>query len=124
MIEYTVRVSGHSTKWYLNGNLHRKDGPAIEYANGEKHWYLNGLLHRGDGPACESSPRSVDSWYLNGKLHRADGPAITFFDGEKHWYLNGTRYSEEEWQIAVNPKITMTVAEIEAALGYKIKIVS
>jgi hypothetical protein len=22
--------------WYLNGKLHRTDGPAIEYANGDK----------------------------------------------------------------------------------------
>jgi hypothetical protein len=28
--------------WYLHGNLHREDGPAIEYANGTKYWYLDG----------------------------------------------------------------------------------
>ena len=28
--------------WYLNGNLHRTDGPALELINGDKHWYLNG----------------------------------------------------------------------------------
>ena len=28
--------------WYLNGQLHRADGPAIEFTNGGKHWYLNG----------------------------------------------------------------------------------
>ena len=27
--------------WYVNGKIHREDGPAIEYANGEKFWYLN-----------------------------------------------------------------------------------
>jgi hypothetical protein len=26
----------------LNGQLHRTDGPAIEYADGDKSWYLNG----------------------------------------------------------------------------------
>jgi len=26
----------------LNGKLHREDGPAIEFANGDKSWYLNG----------------------------------------------------------------------------------
>ena len=36
-------------------NLHREDGPAIEYANGNKHWYLNGKLHREDGPAIENA---------------------------------------------------------------------
>ncbi len=28
--------------WYLNDKLHREDGPAIEYANGNKSWYING----------------------------------------------------------------------------------
>ena len=27
--------------WYLNGQYHREDGPAVEYANGDKEWYLN-----------------------------------------------------------------------------------
>jgi hypothetical protein len=42
MIEYTVEVYPHGDKcWYLNGKLHREDGPAIEYANGYKSWWLN-----------------------------------------------------------------------------------
>ncbi len=28
--------------WYLNSKRHRDDGPAIEYAGGDKYWYLNG----------------------------------------------------------------------------------
>ena len=27
--------------WWLNGKLHREDGPAIEWANGSKAWFLN-----------------------------------------------------------------------------------
>ena len=54
MIEYTVEVDDDGNKsWYLNGNRHREDGPAIEYAGGDKFWYLNGKLHREDGPAIE-----------------------------------------------------------------------
>ena len=42
MIEYTVKVYSNGTKyWYLNGKLHREDGPAVERANGNKYWYLN-----------------------------------------------------------------------------------
>ena len=33
-------------RWYLNDELHRIDGPAIEFANGYKAWYFNGLYHR------------------------------------------------------------------------------
>jgi hypothetical protein len=28
--------------WFLNGGLHRVDGPAVEYADGGKTWWLNG----------------------------------------------------------------------------------
>jgi hypothetical protein len=38
---------------YLNENseLHRLDGPAIEYSNCNKYWYKNNLPHIEDGPA-------------------------------------------------------------------------
>ena len=43
MIEYKVEVYLSGNKiWWLNGKLHREDGPAIEYANGDTFWYLNG----------------------------------------------------------------------------------
>jgi hypothetical protein len=29
--------------WYLNGMLHRLDGPAVEHYSGYKRWYLNGI---------------------------------------------------------------------------------
>ena len=42
MIEYTVKVYESGSKfWFLNGKLHREDGPAVEYADGGKSWYLN-----------------------------------------------------------------------------------
>ena len=28
--------------WYVDGELHRLDGPAVEYANGSKCWYVAG----------------------------------------------------------------------------------
>jgi len=56
----------------------------IEYANGNKEWYLNGKLHREDGPA--SIINGNKKWYLNGKLHREDGPAIEYANGDKSWY--------------------------------------
>ena len=43
MIEYTVKVDTNGTRcWYLNGKLHRENGPAVEYASGTRFWYLNG----------------------------------------------------------------------------------
>lgn len=36
------RVSSSSITHYVNGQLHREDGPAIEYSNGSRLWYLHG----------------------------------------------------------------------------------
>lgn len=30
-------------RWYNNGELHREDGPAVEWPYGSKEWYLNGV---------------------------------------------------------------------------------
>ena len=72
------------------------------YNNGDKSWYLNGKLHREDGPAIESY-NGPKCWYLNDKRHREDGPAIEYANGDKHWYLNGERLTEEEHKKAMNP---------------------
>ncbi len=61
-----------STEWYLNGVLHREDGPAVEYSDG----------------TCQ--------WWVNGNLHREDGPAIEYADGGKEWYINHEFQREEE----------------------------
>jgi hypothetical protein len=63
-----------------------KQGLSID-EDGDKEWYLNGELHRVDGPACEWLSGHKE-WYLNGELHRVDGPAIEWTDGTKSWYLN------------------------------------
>jgi len=38
-----LKIDALGTKeWYINDELHRVDGPAIEYANGDKYWYYHG----------------------------------------------------------------------------------
>jgi hypothetical protein len=92
--EPEMKVYANGTKkWYLNGQLHREDGPAIEEADGTKIWYLNGKVHREDGPAYESVDGAKE-WFLNGQCHREDGPAIEDADGTKEWHLNGQWHRE------------------------------
>lgn len=55
--------------------------------NGTKRWYLNGKLHREDGPTFKYDDGTM-VWYLNGNRHREDGPAIERSDGSKEWWLN------------------------------------
>jgi len=69
--------------------LHRIDGPAREYADGDKFWHVNGKLHRNDGPAVEYADGGR-SWYI-------DGPAVEYADGGKRWYVDGKDYAEEDF---------------------------
>ena len=90
MIEYTVGVYYDGTKaWYLNGELHREDGPAIEGASGYK------------------------AWYLNGERHREEGPAIEWASGSKWWYLRGERLTEAEFNRRMGKVVE--VEEVEKA---------
>jgi len=92
--------------WYLNGELHREDGPAAEYVNGSKYWYLNNQLHRLDGPAVEYND-GTKWWYLHGQRHRIDGPAYEGIDGYKSWYYHGKRilcFSQREFERLINLK--------------------
>ena len=70
----TMTIDEYGDKvWRLkNGQYHREDGPAIEYADGTKFWFLNG------------------------KRHRKDGPAIEYASGYKAWYINGEELTEDE----------------------------
>jgi hypothetical protein len=65
--------------------------------DGTKCWYVNGILHREDGPAVEW-PSGTKCWYVNGRLHRLDGPAIEFASGYKEYWINNVRYSQSDWE--------------------------
>jgi len=97
---YEIEEDLNGRIYYMDGEFHREDGPAVEYADGTKYWYLNGKYHREDGPAIEYADGTRE-WLLNGKTHREDGPAIEWADGRRIWYLNGKLITEEEHQKAV-----------------------
>ncbi len=47
MKTYKVTVDDYgTTRWYNEqSQLHREDGPAVEYKDGEKYWWLNGISY-------------------------------------------------------------------------------
>ena len=126
MQKYWVIVGDSgTTRWYKDAKmsiLHRVGGPAVEWPNGDKSWWLNGNIHRTDGPSAEYADGSK-VWYLNGHRHRTDGPAVEWADGYKEWWLNGEHLTQEEHLRRIIPAQEMTVADIEAALGKRIKII-
>ena len=84
MITYKVTVDEEGTvKWYNeNGQLHREDGPAVEYADGGRQWYLNDQLHREDGPAIEWANGTVE-WWLHGVKYPPTGPIMLKYNEQK-----------------------------------------
>ena len=108
----TVRVTSAdgNKEWcskdsFVNKELHRVDGPAVELSDGTRLWYQHGELHRVDGPAIElpekgggpylhripqTSFRATNTlWIQEGELHRVGGPAYEDSDGLKKWYRKG-----------------------------------
>lgn len=73
-IEHEINSEGEF--WYLNGDLHRTDGPAVIHPDGSKEWWLNNMLHREDGPALEYF--SSKGWWVR------DG-------AEVEWWLHGIK---------------------------------
>jgi hypothetical protein len=73
--------------------LHREDGPAVIWNDGDEVWYFEGNVHREGGPA--KIMKAYEAWYKHGELHRVDGPALILPDGSKEWFFNGERHRED-----------------------------
>jgi len=73
-------ISQFGTKIYRNskGEIHKLDGPAIEWKNGDKYWYKEG------------------------KMHRLDGPAREYANGSKYWYILDSDLEEKEFNSWMN----------------------
>ena len=98
---FQVRIKGEGvTRWLLNGERHRLDGPAEEYEGGDKVWYVMGKVHRLGGPAVEYA-NGAKEWFVNNKRHRLDGPAIEYEGGKNLWWINDCAFLEEDFPQAV-----------------------
>jgi len=76
--------------------LDLESGAEVKIRNdGSQLWFLNGKLHRTDGPAKILADGS-QFWLLNGQRHREDGPAEIWADGAQRWWLNGEEVIREE----------------------------
>jgi hypothetical protein len=88
---------GRNQFWFLNGQLHREDGPAITYLDGTKEWFFNGKRHRKDGPAIERET-------INPNVFDIYNPKTGFHERESigyEWYFNGEKIdctTQEEFE--------------------------
>ena len=87
-MESKLTTDKYGTKIWCNekGEWHREDGPAFEYANGNKFWRING------------------------KLHREDGPAAEYPNGNKYWYLNNVELTKEGYHLKL---ISMNICPLD-----------
>jgi hypothetical protein len=96
-----IRKNNGNTHYYADKQmiiLHRTDGPAIEYADGNKQWWVEDKRHRLDGPAVEHADGSVE-WWVEDKRHRTDGPAVEHVDGSKEWWVEDKRMCKADFDM-------------------------
>jgi hypothetical protein len=87
----TMKETDGDKVWYMNGQYHREDGPAIEFADGDMEWWLNGQLHREDGPAIEWVNDHSDGgkeWYIPGNINKIDFFLIRLDEKSRDIYVN------------------------------------
>jgi hypothetical protein len=56
--------------YHLPGNItlfHNENGPAIWQPRGSMEWWINGNRHRSDGPAIINPVDKTEAWWLNGE---------------------------------------------------------
>jgi hypothetical protein len=118
-------VNSYTVRYYLNDQLHRRDGPAsIDYLSNNTIvyyvWYLLGECHRDENDTmhidhvedtlqcCKNSNSSIWStrgykaWYDHDRRSRLNGPscmrcAPRACGYSKSWCINGIEYKEEDY---------------------------
>lgn len=78
------------------GELHREDGPAIEWPDDAFAWCLNNNYHRIGGPALVAN--GCQEWWQNGQRHNEDGPAFIGALGWTRWFHQGEWLDRDEEQ--------------------------
>lgn len=120
-VEFST-VFDHQVQYWRHRQLHRSDGPAVEWRDGSQEWRVDGQQHRSDGPAVhwvhagqewwlhdkrhrDGGEPAIDwwvedsafrAWFVDGKRHRAGGPAVEYGDGTAEWWIDDecvSRYS-------------------------------
>ena len=66
-----VRKTGRDQSFWLDGQLHRTDGPALVTAEGDEHWYVEGRRHRADGPAIVTR-NGAELFFVDGQAVPSD----------------------------------------------------
>lgn len=76
-MKITSKELKNRTEWHTkDGKLHRLDGPAVEYTNGNKEWWINGVEYSKEDFLVHTRSKFTSSLSLHQKLGLALG--VTF----------------------------------------------
>jgi len=106
-------------EWILDGEKHREDGPAVEYADGSYEWWVNGEIHHEGGPAAyyKHNNKIHQYWYSYGKIHRFDGPAVIKTNDTPRWWINNFDVTLKITKWAIDNEIDLdNLSEVDIAL--------
>jgi len=111
VLEY-FNEENYSMRWFLDGRLHREDGPAVIILTGKYIWSKKGIRYRPENPFL-TSIISFEEWYLNGKYDDSRGHRREVFISDEElentqevkltednvmlmrWYLFGNHVSND-----------------------------
>jgi hypothetical protein len=76
-LEVTARPTLAPRHWKdKKGDLHRLNGPAVIFNDGDTLWYRHGQMHRDDGPARIWVKYGIEEWYKDGKPYKPSAHEI------------------------------------------------
>ena len=113
MIEYKVKVYANGNKWwYLNDQLHREDGPAVEWASGTKWWYLNGKEISEQEFIAQT--QAIKEMTMADVVEELGYDIKTIRNSEME---NLTNMKQVDSQIAFDKKMTLLISVLGSAIG-------
>lgn len=79
MIEHKIDSDGIEF-WYKNNLIHKDNGPAIIWPEGNEQWHKNGKRRRTNGPVM-IYPNGKEEWRKSKRKRRTDAPAEIWPNG-------------------------------------------
>jgi antitoxin component YwqK of YwqJK toxin-antitoxin module len=91
------KLQGGDVVYFLDGKVHRINGPAVICQGVLFIWAKNGKVHRDDLPAVETQDDSLQIYYEDGFKHRVNGPAVISGNTKEYWIYNRQFIDEDEY---------------------------